>query len=76
MHFTENNITEYFTCFKQNALNLVFSFLRIQDCDPLCEIQTDCKGTLSLKFSHEFFRIHNPKNETRTETLHTESDAY
>ncbi len=30
----------------------------------------------SLKFSDEFFRIHNPKNLSRTETLQTKSDAY
>ncbi len=32
--------------------------------------------TLSPNFSHVFFRIRNPKNESRIETLHTESDAY
>ncbi len=30
--------------------------------------------TLSPKFSHAFFRIRYPKNLSRTETLHTESD--
>ncbi len=28
------------------------------------------------KCSMHFFHIHNPKNSSRTETLHTESDAY
>ncbi len=32
--------------------------------------------TLSPNFSHVFFHIRNPKNESRIETLHTESDAY
>ncbi len=32
--------------------------------------------TLSPKFSHACFRIHNPKNSSRTETLHIESDTY
>ncbi len=31
---------------------------------------------VSKKLSMRFFHIHNPKNLSRTETLHTESDAY
>ncbi len=44
---------------------------------------TKSKGQLRLKviahspkFSYAFFRIRYPKNLSRTETLHTESDAY
>ncbi len=51
------------------VLSIALDLLLILLCGLYC-------GTLSPKFSYAFFRIHSPKNLSRTETLHNESDAY